>query len=49
VTIETPVTSLVHPDPTVTAPNGRVDRYVGVLIRSIALADETTPRDRCPP
>ena len=49
VTIETPETSLVHPDPTKTAPNGRVDRPVGVLLRSVALADETAPLERCPP
>jgi hypothetical protein len=49
VTIETPATALVHPDPTKTAPNGRVDRHVGVLLRSVALADETEPLDRCPP
>jgi hypothetical protein len=48
-TIETPVASLVHPDPTKTAPGGRVDRPVGVLIRSVALADETVPVDACPP
>lgn len=48
VTIETPGTSLVYPDPTKTAPNGRVDRSVGVLLRSVALADETVPVDRCP-
>ena len=49
VTIQTPDTSLVHPDPTKTAPRGRVDRPVGVLLRSVALADETTPLERCPP
>jgi hypothetical protein len=48
VTIETPTTSLVHPDPTKTAPGGRVDRHVGVLLRSVALADETEPVERCP-
>jgi hypothetical protein len=48
VTIETPATSLVYPDPTVTAPGGRIDRPVGVLIRSIALADEKVPVERCP-
>jgi hypothetical protein len=48
VTIETPATSLVHPDPTKTAPNGRVDRHVGVLLRSVALADETERVERCP-
>jgi hypothetical protein len=48
VTIETPSTALVYPDPTKTAPGGRVDRSVGVLLRSIALADETEPVDRCP-
>ena len=48
VTIETPATSLVYPDPTKTAPNGRVDRPVGVLLRFVALADETAPLKRCP-
>ncbi len=48
VTVETPTTSLVYPDPTKTAPNGRVDRNVGVLLRSIALADERAPMKRCP-
>lgn len=47
-TIETPVTSLVHPDPTKTAPGGRRDRPVGVLIRSVALADESVPVESCP-
>lgn len=48
VTIETPATTLVHPDPTRTAPNGRVDRPVGVLLRSIELAGEAVPMERCP-
>ena len=47
-TVETPVTSLIHPDPTKTAPGGRADRPVGVLIRSVALADETVPVESCP-
>jgi hypothetical protein len=47
VTIETPATSLVYPDPTKTAPGGRIDRSVGVLLRSVALADETAPLERC--
>jgi hypothetical protein len=46
-TVETPEVSLVHPDPTKTAPGGRVDRPVGVLIRSVALADETVPVESC--
>lgn len=49
ITIETPAVSLVHPDPTKTAPGGRVDRPVGVLVRSVALADETVAVERCPP
>jgi len=48
ITVETPTTSLVYPDPTKTAPNGRIDRYVGVLLRTVALADETAPLKRCP-
>ena len=48
VTIETPKTRLVHPDPTKTAPEGRVDRHVGVLIRSIELSGEAVPLGRCP-
>ncbi|MGH3071001.1 MAG: hypothetical protein ACRDNB_01870 [Gaiellaceae bacterium] len=48
VTITTPAVSLVYPDPTKTAPNGRIDRPVGVLLRSAALADETVPLERCP-
>jgi hypothetical protein len=47
-TIETPATALVYPDPTKTAPGGRMDRHVGVYLRSVALADETEPVDRCP-
>ena len=46
-TISTPATALVYPDPTKTAPDGRIDRHVGVLLRSIALADETEPVERC--
>jgi hypothetical protein len=48
VTIETPETTLVHPDPTKTAPEGRVDRHVGVLIRSIELSGEAVPLGQCP-
>jgi hypothetical protein len=48
VTIEATSSSLVYPDPTKTAPGGRVDRPVGVLLRSIALADEVVPLERCP-
>lgn len=48
VTITTPAVSLIYPDPTKTAPGGRVDRPVGVLLRSVALADETVPVERCP-
>lgn len=48
VTIESPETTLVHPDPTKTAPEGRVDRHVGVLLRSIELSGEAVPLGRCP-
>lgn len=48
VTIEASSSSLVYPDPTKTAPGGRVDRPVGVLLRSVALADEIVPLERCP-
>ena len=48
VTIETQENTLVHPDPTKTAPEGRVDRHVGVLIRSIELSGEAFPLGRCP-
>ena len=49
VTIQTPATTLVHPDPTKAAPDGRVDRHVGVLLRSVELSGEAVSLERCPP
>lgn len=48
VTIDTPFVSDVYRDPTKGALTGEVDRPAGVLIRSIALADETEPVAVCP-
>ena len=48
VTVSTPSVSAVYRDPTKSALSGHVDRPAGVLIRSIALADERAPVDRCP-
>ena len=48
VTVSTPAVSAVYRDPTKSALSGHVDRPAGVLIRSIALADERAPVDRCP-
>jgi hypothetical protein len=48
VEIETPYVSDVYRDPTVAPLTGETDRPVGVLVRSIALADETEPLDACP-
>ena len=48
VTVATPVVSAVYRDPTKAALSGHVDRPVGVLVRSIALADEREPMDPCP-
>ena len=48
VEIETPIVSDVYRDPTVAPLTGETDRPAGVLLRSIALADETEPLDRCP-
>ena len=48
VTVSTPSVSAVYRDPTKAALSGHVDRPAGVLIRSIALADERAPVDRCP-
>jgi hypothetical protein len=49
IVLETPVVTLVHRDPTKAALTGEVDREAGVHLRSVALADETVPLDRCPP
>ena len=48
VTVATPSVSAVYRDPTKSALSGHVDRPAGVLIRSIALADERAPVERCP-
>jgi hypothetical protein len=48
ITIATPSVSAVYRDPTKSALSGHIDRPAGVLLRSIALADERAPMDRCP-
>lgn len=48
VEIETPIVSAVHRDPTRAALTGEIDRPAGVLLRSVALADEVEPLERCP-
>ena len=48
VTIETPAVSAVYRDPTKAALSGHVDRPVGILVRTIALADERVPEDVLP-
>ena len=48
VTIETPAVSAVYRDPTKAALSGHVDRPVGILLRTVALADERTPEEACP-
>jgi hypothetical protein len=47
-TVSTPAVSTVYRDPTKSALSGHVDRPAGVQIRSIALADERAPVERCP-
>jgi hypothetical protein len=47
VSVETPFVSPVYRDPTRAALTGEVDRPAGILLRSIALADETVPMERC--
>ena len=46
-TVSTPAVSTVYRDPTKSALSGHVDRPAGVQIRSIALADERAPVERC--
>ena len=46
--IETPIVSDVYRDPSRAALTGEVDRPAGLLLRSIALADEIEPRESCP-
>ena len=48
VEIETPQVSDVYRDPTRAPLTGETDRPVGVLLRSIAMADETEVVARCP-
>ena len=48
VAVETPIVSDVYRDPTKGALTGEIDRPAGLLLRSIALADETSPLERCP-
>ena len=47
--VETPIVSDVYRDPSRAALTGEVDRPAGLLLRSIALADEIEPRESCPP
>ena len=49
VEVETPFVSDVYRDPSRGALTGEVDRPAGLLLRSIALADEIEPLERCPP
>jgi hypothetical protein len=48
VTIDTPAVSGVYRDPTKGPPNGVDERPVGILLRTVALADESEPLKRCP-
>jgi hypothetical protein len=48
VRIATPGVSGIYRDPTVGPPTGAADRPVGIQLRTVALADETEPLDRCP-
>lgn len=48
VEVETPIVSDVYRDPSRGALTGEVDRPAGLLLRSIALADEIEPLERCP-
>ncbi len=48
VEVETPIVSDVYRDPSRGALTGEVDRPAGVLLRSIVLADEIEPLERCP-
>ncbi|HUQ22560.1 MAG TPA: hypothetical protein VM049_06045, partial [Gaiellaceae bacterium] len=50
VVVETPIVSDIYRDPTESALTGETDRPAGILLRSIALADERVRRsERCPP
>jgi hypothetical protein len=48
VEIETPIVSAVHRDPTHAPLTGEIDRPAGVVLRSVGLADEVEPLERCP-
>ena len=48
VTVATPAASATYRDPTKAALSGHVDRPVGILLRTIALADERERLDACP-
>jgi len=48
VVVQTPTVSGVYRDPTKAALTGETDRPAGILLRTIALADERVPRPRCP-
>ncbi|NUT56938.1 MAG: hypothetical protein HOQ03_13280 [Thermoleophilia bacterium] len=48
VTISAPGASGLYRDPTVGPPTGISDRPVGILLRTVALADETQAMKRCP-
>ena len=48
VEVATPFVSNVYRDPSRFALTGEVDRPAGLLLRSIALADEIEPLERCP-
>jgi len=47
ISIETPFVSDVYRDPTVTALTGETDRPAGIHLRTVALADERVPLERC--
>jgi hypothetical protein len=46
--IETPARAVAHRNPVLGPPTGEPARPVGVLLRGVALADETEPMNRCP-
>ena len=48
VVIRTPLVASVYRDPTKAALTGEVDRPAGLHLRTVALADETEPVQRCP-
>jgi hypothetical protein len=48
VTIRTPSVSGVYRDPTKGPPTGLDNRPAGILVRTVALADEAPPMKRCP-